>query len=154
MFVLVAQLCLTLCNPVDCSPPGSSVYGFFRQKYWDGLPCPPPGIFPTQGLNMHMGLAASQLPADLHQENGLVLPADGVFPLLGGQVGVFVFQLLGGDEGHIPAQLGFQAGEGHIQGIGSFTDGADNVTNGSLQVFEGPVFFPREVGGAFERIRS
>ena len=21
----VAQLCLTLCNPVDCSPPGSSV---------------------------------------------------------------------------------------------------------------------------------
>ena len=24
---LVAQLCLTLCGPVDCSPPGSSVYG-------------------------------------------------------------------------------------------------------------------------------
>ena len=26
-FVLVAQSCLTLCNPVDCSPPGSSVHG-------------------------------------------------------------------------------------------------------------------------------
>ena len=25
--VLVAQLCLTLCDPVDCSPPGSSVHG-------------------------------------------------------------------------------------------------------------------------------
>ena len=23
--MLVTQLCLTLCNPVDCSPPGSSV---------------------------------------------------------------------------------------------------------------------------------
>ena len=23
--------------------------GFSRQEYWSGLPCPPPGIFPTQG---------------------------------------------------------------------------------------------------------
>ena len=22
-----------------------------RQEYWSGLPCPPPGIFPTQGSN-------------------------------------------------------------------------------------------------------
>ena len=28
MKVLVAtQTCLTLCNPMDCSPPGSSIYG-------------------------------------------------------------------------------------------------------------------------------
>ena len=44
------QLCLTLCNPVDYSPPGSSVYGFSRQKYWDGLPCPPPGDLPDPGI--------------------------------------------------------------------------------------------------------
>ena len=25
--------------------------GFSRQEYWSGLPFPPPGIFPTQGLN-------------------------------------------------------------------------------------------------------
>ena len=25
--------------------------GFSRQEYWSGLPCPPPGIFPTQVLN-------------------------------------------------------------------------------------------------------
>ena len=25
--------------------------GFFRQEYWSGLPCPPPGDLPTQGLN-------------------------------------------------------------------------------------------------------
>ena len=23
--------------------------GFSRQEYWSGLPCPPPGVFPTQG---------------------------------------------------------------------------------------------------------
>ena len=28
----VAQLCLTLCNPVDCSLPGSSVHGIFQAK--------------------------------------------------------------------------------------------------------------------------
>ena len=28
--------------------------GFFRQGYWSELPCPPPGIFPTQGLNPHL----------------------------------------------------------------------------------------------------
>ena len=28
---LVTMLCLTLCHPVDCSPPGSSVHGFPRQ---------------------------------------------------------------------------------------------------------------------------
>ena len=26
----VAQLCPTLCDPMDCSPPGSSVYGTFQ----------------------------------------------------------------------------------------------------------------------------
>ena len=26
-------------------------WGFSRQAYWSGLPCPPPGIFPTQELN-------------------------------------------------------------------------------------------------------
>ena len=28
----VAQLCPTLCNPMDCSPPGSSVYGIFQER--------------------------------------------------------------------------------------------------------------------------
>ena len=26
----VAQSCLTLCNPLDCSPPGSSVHGILK----------------------------------------------------------------------------------------------------------------------------
>ena len=35
---LVAQSYLTLCNPLDCSPPGSSVQGFSRQEYGSGSP--------------------------------------------------------------------------------------------------------------------
>ena len=30
--VLVARSCLTLCNPMDCSPLGSSVHGIFQAK--------------------------------------------------------------------------------------------------------------------------
>ena len=30
--VLVTQLCLTLCNPLDCSPPGSCVLGILQAK--------------------------------------------------------------------------------------------------------------------------
>ena len=32
------QLCPTLCDPTDSSPPGSSVLGFSRQEHWSGLP--------------------------------------------------------------------------------------------------------------------
>ena len=32
MKVLVAQSCLTLCDPVDCSPPGSSVHGILQAR--------------------------------------------------------------------------------------------------------------------------
>ena len=28
--------------------------GFSRQGYWSGLPCPPPGDPPTQGMNQHL----------------------------------------------------------------------------------------------------
>ena len=44
--VLVAQSCLTLCDPMDCSPPGYSSMEFFRQEYWNGLPFPSPGDLP------------------------------------------------------------------------------------------------------------
>ena len=33
----------TLCDPIDSSPPGSSVPGIFsRQEYWSGSPFPSP----------------------------------------------------------------------------------------------------------------
>ena len=34
------QSCLTLCDPMDRSLPGSSVHGFSRKEYWSGLPFP------------------------------------------------------------------------------------------------------------------
>ena len=36
----VAQSCPTLSDPMDCSPPVSSVHGFSRQEYWSGVPSP------------------------------------------------------------------------------------------------------------------
>ena len=52
MHAKLLQLCLTLCDTVNCSPPGSSVYGNLQVRtlecvamlsFW--------GIFLTQGLN-------------------------------------------------------------------------------------------------------
>ena len=49
---LVTQLCLTLCDPTDCSPPGFSVHGDSPDKN-TGVDCYAllQGIFLTQGLN-------------------------------------------------------------------------------------------------------
>ena len=40
---MCAQLCLTLCDPMDCSPPGSSWPWDFPGKNTCGLPLPSPG---------------------------------------------------------------------------------------------------------------
>ena len=40
----VAQSCLTLCNPINYSPPGSTVHGIFQARILQG-------IFPTQRSN-------------------------------------------------------------------------------------------------------
>ena len=46
----IAQLCPTLCDPVDCSLPGSSVNGIFQARVleWVAIALLQ-GIFPTQG---------------------------------------------------------------------------------------------------------
>ena len=46
MCVLVTQPCPTLCDHIDCSPPGSSV----RQEYWNGLPLPFQKDLPDPGI--------------------------------------------------------------------------------------------------------
>ena len=38
----VTQSCLTLCNPMDCSLPGSSVHGVFQARIPEWLPLPSP----------------------------------------------------------------------------------------------------------------
>ena len=49
---LFAQLCLTLCDPMNCSSPGSSVHGNSPGKNTRvGCHAPPQGLFPTQRSN-------------------------------------------------------------------------------------------------------
>ena len=50
----VAQSCITLCDPMDCSLPGSSIHGFSRQEYWRCFHFLLQMIFLTQGLNQDL----------------------------------------------------------------------------------------------------
>ena len=45
-----AQSFPTLCDPMACSPPGSSVHGAFRREYWSGLPFSSSGDLPDPGI--------------------------------------------------------------------------------------------------------
>ena len=38
----VTQSCTILCDPMDCSLPGSSIHGIFQARVLSGLPFPPP----------------------------------------------------------------------------------------------------------------
>ena len=51
---LVTHSCLTFCNPMDCSPPGSSVCPWDSPGENTGVGCHSllQGIFPTLGLNL------------------------------------------------------------------------------------------------------
>ena len=46
------QSCLTLCDPMDGSPPGSPVRGILQEEYCSGQPCPPPGDLPDPGTEV------------------------------------------------------------------------------------------------------
>ena len=40
------RLCTRMEDPMDCSPPGSSVRGILQARTLEWLPCPPPGDLP------------------------------------------------------------------------------------------------------------
>ena len=63
---LVAQLCPTLCNPMDYSLPSSSVHGDSPGKeYWSGLPYPLPGDLPNPRVEPRSpALQADSLPTE------------------------------------------------------------------------------------------
>ena len=44
------QSCLTLCDPMDCSPLGSSVHEILQPRIQSGLPFPLPGDLPDPGI--------------------------------------------------------------------------------------------------------
>ena len=49
MLCLATQSCPTLCDPMDCTHQAPLSMTFSRQENWSRLPCPPLGIFPSQG---------------------------------------------------------------------------------------------------------
>ena len=66
---LVAQLCLTLCDPMDCSPPGFSVPGIFQARILESLlslGLSSPGDLPDPGIEPRSpALQADSLPPEL-----------------------------------------------------------------------------------------
>ena len=50
MSAKLLQSCLTLCGPMDCSLPSSSVHGILRARILEWVACPPPGHLPKPGI--------------------------------------------------------------------------------------------------------
>ena len=46
----ISCLVVSVCDPMDCSLPGSLSMEFFRQEYWSGLPFPSPRDLPDPGV--------------------------------------------------------------------------------------------------------
>ena len=62
------QLCLTFCDPMDCSLPGPLSTGFSRQEYWSGLPFPSPGNLPKPGVEPRSRASQNDSSSLSHQD--------------------------------------------------------------------------------------
>ena len=58
---LVTHLCQTVCNPVDCSPPGSNIHGILQARYCSRLLFLSPGDLPDTDRTRVSGIAGSFL---------------------------------------------------------------------------------------------
>ena len=62
---LVAQLCLTLCDSMDCCLPDSSVRGILQARIREWWPFPSPGDLPDPGIEPGSPeLQADSLPSE------------------------------------------------------------------------------------------
>ena len=62
--VLVAQLCLTFCDSVDCSLPGSFVHVILQARILEWVACPSPGDLPFPGIEPgSLALHTDSLPS-------------------------------------------------------------------------------------------
>ena len=61
---LLAKSCLTLCNPLGCSPQDSSVHGIFQARILE-YPFPSPGVLPYPEIEPGSPtLRADSLPSE------------------------------------------------------------------------------------------
>ena len=66
MCVLVAQLCLTFCDPMDCSPLGFSVHGILQTRILEFIAFPSPGDLSDPGIELGSpALQVDSLPSEL-----------------------------------------------------------------------------------------
>ena len=64
VYVLVAQSCLTFCDPMNCNPPGSSVHGVLQARILEWVAIPfSRGSSHHRGPN-HPALQADSLPSE------------------------------------------------------------------------------------------
>ena len=64
--VSVIQSWLTLCDPMDCSTPGSSVHGLFQARILERVTIPFSRRFSNPGIEPRsLALQADSLPSDL-----------------------------------------------------------------------------------------
>ena len=74
MCMSVAQSCLTLCDPTDCTDQALRSMGFSRQEHWTGLPCPSPEDLPDVEIEPRCpALQAASLPSELQGSPALLL---------------------------------------------------------------------------------
>ena len=65
MILLVTQLCPTLCDPMDCSPPGSFVHGILQARILEWVAIPSAGDLPDPGIKPTFpALQADSLPSE------------------------------------------------------------------------------------------
>ena len=63
--VLVTQSCLTLCDHMDCNPPGYTVYGILQAKILEWVAIPSPEDLPNPGIEPRSPeLQADTLPSE------------------------------------------------------------------------------------------
>ena len=79
--VLVTQLCLTLCDPMDCSPPSSSVHGILQARILEWVAAPSSRGSSRPGDRTHISSISCigrrvlyhQRHREAHQRNKMVL---------------------------------------------------------------------------------
>ena len=63
------QLCLTLCDPMDCGLPGSSAHGILQARILECVAMPPPGNLPNPGIQLESPALQKILYHLSHQGN-------------------------------------------------------------------------------------